>query len=210
MSNQDHWQNVYTTKATDMVSWYQEHANTSLRFICATAVNTSAAIIDIGGGASNLVDDLLLRDFNNVSVLDISEAALSVAQERLAQLPELNEKSKTVNWISADITQVEFSENSIDVWHDRAVFHFLTTPEERTAYKALLRNTLKPQGHFIIATFAEDGPTKCSNLPVMRYSLEELFAEFSDDFVLLSSTKEIHNTPFNTTQNFLYLHLQKK
>ena len=210
MSNQDHWQTVYTTKATDAVSWYQEHANTSLKFIQATGVNTSAAIIDIGGGASNLVDDLLVQGFNNLSVLDISAAALAVAQERLAQHPAFVEKVKSIAWIAADITQAELPENSIDVWHDRAVFHFLTTQQERMAYKALLGHTLKPQSHFIIATFAEDGPIKCSNLPVMRYSAEELFAEFSDAFVLCDSTKETHHTPFNTTQSFVFLRLQKK
>jgi ubiquinone/menaquinone biosynthesis C-methylase UbiE len=210
MSNQDHWQTVYTTKATDAVSWYQEHANTSLKYIQATGVNTSAAIIDIGGGASNLVDDLLLQGFNNLSVLDISAAALAVAQERLTQNSAFIKKVKSIAWIAADITQVELIENSIDVWHDRAVFHFLTTPEDRNAYKTLLHKTLKPRGHFIIATFAEDGPTKCSNLPVMRYSAEELFAEFSDYFILCDSTKETHNTPFNTTQNFVHLRLQKK
>jgi ubiquinone/menaquinone biosynthesis C-methylase UbiE len=210
MSNQDHWQAVYSTKATDAVSWYQAHAGTSLKFIQATGVNTSAAIIDIGGGASNLVDDLLLQGFNNLSVLDISAAALAVAQERLAQSPELKQKAKTIKWIAADITHMYFIENTIEVWHDRAVFHFLTTLEDRAAYKKLLRQTLKPQGHFIIATFAEDGPSQCSNLPVMRYSAEELFAEFSDDFLLCASTKETHQTPFNTTQNFVYLRLQKK
>jgi ubiquinone/menaquinone biosynthesis C-methylase UbiE len=210
VSNQDHWQSVYTTKATDAVSWYQAHANTSLKFIQATGVNTSAAIIDIGGGASNLVDDLLIQGFTNLSVLDISAAALAVAQERLAQLSDLSEKSKTIHWIAADITQAEFSESSIDIWHDRAVFHFLITQGDRTAYKNLLRRTLKSQGHFIIATFAEDGPTKCSNLPVMRYSAEELFAEFSDDFVSSELSKETHNTPFNTMQSFVYLRLQKK
>ena len=210
MSHQDHWQKVYTTKATDAVSWYQEHANTSLNFIQATGVTTSAAIIDIGGGASNLVDDLLFQGFNNLSVLDISAAALAVAQARLVQNSALIEKAKSIAWVAADITQAELAENSIDVWHDRAVFHFLTTPEDRTAYKALLHKTLNAQGHFIIATFAEVGPTQCSNLPVMRYSAEELFAEFSDDFVLCDSTKETHTTPFNTTQSFVYLRLQKK
>ncbi len=210
MSNQDHWQRVYTTKATDAVSWYQVHASTSLQFIQATGVNAYAAIIDIGGGASNLVDDLLLLGFNNLSVLDISAAALAVAQERLTQNLALIEKVKSIAWIAADVTQAELAENSIDIWHDRAVFHFLTTPEDRKAYKTLLHNTLKPQGHFIIATFAEDGPTQCSSLPVMRYSAEELFAEFSDNFIVRGSAKETHNTPFNTTQNFVYLRLQKK
>jgi len=205
MSAQDYWQNVYTSKASTEVSWYQEHAQTSLNLISSSSgTNLSASIIDVGGGASTLVDDLLRVGFSQISVLDLSAAALETAKNRLGTL------AKKINWLAADITQAQLPTNTYDVWHDRAVFHFLTTFEQRQAYKANLLQTLKKDGHFIIATFAEDGPTKCSNLEVMRYSAAELFAEFSDNFELVSTQKETHNTPFGTTQSFVYCHLRRK
>lgn len=204
MPNKDHWDNVYTTKATDSVSWFQEHAQTSLELIHASGINTGAAIIDIGGGASTLVDDLLLAGFTQLSVLDLSSAALEKAKIRLG------DNATKVTWLSSDITQTHFAANSYSLWHDRAVFHFLTDPVARAAYKNNLLHALQPKGFFVIATFAEDGPTKCSNLPVMRYSAEELYAEFSADFLLLETRKETHKTPFDTTQSFVYCLMQKK
>lgn len=204
MSVKDHWENVYTTKTSSAVSWYQEHAETSLNLIKASGVNHSAVIIDVGGGASTLVDDLVYAGFSHISVLDLSAAALETAKNRLGTL------NKEINWIATDITKAQLPTNTFDLWHDRAVFHFLTAPEQRQAYKANLLQALRKNGNFIISTFAEDGPTKCSNLDVMRYSTTELFAEFSDNFELVSAQKETHNTPFGTTQSFVYCHLRKK
>lgn len=204
MKNKDHWENVYTTKATDSVSWFQEHAQTSLELIHASTINTSAALIDVGGGASTLVDDLLLAGFTQLSVLDLSNAALEKTKMRLG------DDATKVAWLSSDITQTRFAANSYSLWHDRAVFHFLTTQEARAAYKNNLLRALQPKGFLVIATFAEDGPTKCSNLPVMRYSAEELYAEFNSDFLLWETRKETHKTPFDTTQSFVYCLMQKK
>lgn len=204
MPNKDHWENVYTSKASDGVSWFQEHQQTSLELIQASGIATSAAVIDVGGGASTLVDDLLLAEFTQLTVLDLSSAALEKTKSRLG------DNAEKVTWLSSDITQTQFAANSYSLWHDRAVFHFLTDPTARAAYKNNLVHALQPKGFLVIATFAEDGPTKCSNLPVMRYSTEELYAEFSANFLLLEARKETHKTPFDTTQNFVYCLLQKR
>lgn len=204
MPNKDHWENVYTTKATDSVSWFQEHARTSLELIQTSGIDLSAAVIDVGGGASTLVDDLLQAGFTQLSVLDLSSAALEKTKDRLGT------SANKITWLSSDITQTQFAANRYALWHDRAVFHFLTDSTARAAYKNNLLYALQPKGFLVIATFAEDGPTKCSNLPVMRYSAEELYAEFSSDFLLLEIRREIHKTPFDTTQSFVYCLMQKK
>jgi ubiquinone/menaquinone biosynthesis C-methylase UbiE len=203
MQPKDHWENVYTTKSTDAVSWFQEHADNSLRLIQQTGVAPDAAIIDIGGGASTLVDDLLAKGYSNLSVLDLSAAALATAQKRLRN------QSNQVKWIIADITNVELPTHAFDVWHDRAVFHFLTSQSDREAYVQAVLHAVKPGGHVIVATFAEDGPTQCSGLPVMRYNKDELHAEFGDAFTLLQHEKESHHTPFGTVQQFTYCYCRK-
>lgn len=204
MLSKDHWENVYSIKSSNTVSWFQEHAETSLALIYASKLAKSAAIIDIGGGASTLVDDLLNLGFQHLSVLDLSAVALATTKIRLG------EKAKTINWIEADITQANLPPQAFDLWHDRAAFHFLTMDKQRHAYKKKLLHALKPKGRLIVSTFAEDGPMHCSGLPVRSYSAEQLFEEFSDDFDLLDLQKESHNTPFATTQNFVYCHLQRK
>lgn len=193
-----HWEQVYTTKSESTVSWYQPHADQSLALIKATGVPPTAAVMDVGGGASTLVDDLLALDFSNVSVLDLSASALDVARQRLGV------KTSRVHWIEADVTRASLPAHSVDVWHDRAVFHFLTAPQERAAYVQQVLHAVKPGGHVIVATFAEDGPLQCSGLPVMRYSATELHAEFGDGFKLLHHQKEAHTTPFGTVQQFVY------
>lgn len=203
MQSKEHWEHVYTTKATDAVSWFQEHARNSLKLIQQTGVPLSAAIIDIGGGASTLVDDLLANGYCNLSVLDLSAAALSAAQSRLGP------KASGVNWVVADITKAELPAQSYDVWHDRAVFHFLTTAEDRQAYVQAVLQAVKPGGHVIVATFAEDGPLQCSGLPVMRYNPDELHAEFGEPFTLVHHEKESHQTPFGTAQQFTYCYCRK-
>lgn len=197
MQVQDHWNQVYHSKASNQVSWLQEHADQSLKLIQATQVSTLAQIIDVGAGASTLVDDLLAHDYRHISVLDISEAALSVARQRLGQ------EEKAVNWLVGDITIITLPTQHYDVWHDRAVFHFLTTEQQRHAY---VQQVLKaePQGHVIISTFAEDGPLECSGLPVQRYSPYALHTEFGSPFKLLHHYKETHQTPWGSEQAFIY------
>ena len=198
MQAKEHWNQVYESKRPDAVSWFQEHAEQSMRLIRATGVPLGASIIDVGGGASTLVDDLLRCGHDAVTVLDLSAAALSAAQRRLG--PD----AQRVKWIEADVTTVELAPHAYDLWHDRAVFHFLTTPAQRQAYVAAVLRSVKPGGHVIVATFAEDGPTHCSGLPVMRYNADGLHAEFGAPFTLLRQEKEEHHTPGGAVQKFIY------
>jgi 2-polyprenyl-3-methyl-5-hydroxy-6-metoxy-1,4-benzoquinol methylase len=203
MQPKEHWERIYSTKPTHKVSWFQEHAKRSLRLIQETGVPLSASIIDIGGGASTLVDDLLQSGYSALTVLDISGTALAIAQKRLGLA------SKSIQWIEANITDVLLPIHAYDVWHDRAVFHFLISPQERHTYIKVLMRAVKPGGHVIVATFAEDGPTQCSGLPVMRYSANELDAEFGAPFILLRHEKEEHHTPCGTVQSFVYCYWHK-
>ena len=203
MQSKVHWEKVYSTKATNAVSWFQEHADLSLRLIRATGAAADSAIIDVGGGASTLVDDLLASGFINLTVLDLSAAALSAARSRVGI------RASSVNWLEADVTKTSFAMHTYDVWHDRAVFHFLTAPEDRAAYTRAVLHAVRPGGHVIIASFAEDGPTQCSGLPVVRYSAGDLHAVLGDRFSLLSHQKEAHHTPFGTVQQFVYCHFRK-
>ena len=198
MNAKTHWERIYETKAPTQVSWYQEHSRLSLEYISHTGVDKTGQIIDIGGGASTLVDDLLANSYQHVSVLDISGAALQTAQQRLGA------RAKEVTWITADITQAQLPHQFYDVWHDRAVFHFLTQPEDRQKYVQAVRQAVKSGGHVIVATFASDGPDHCSGLEVMRYNENGLHAEFGDDFEMVDSVRETHHTPFGTDQRFIY------
>jgi ubiquinone/menaquinone biosynthesis C-methylase UbiE len=203
MDKKTHWENVYQTKDSDEVSWFREHLDTSMRMISNTGVGKDGAIIDVGGGNSTLVDDLLTRGFVDVSVLDISAKAISDSKERL------DAKAKDVNWIEADITTVELPKGHFDVWHDRAVFHFLTDAEDRRKYVRRVMRSLKHGGHIIVASFSLEGPQKCSGLDVMRYSPETMHDEFGNAFNLVESIAETHNTPFGTTQDFVYCYCLK-
>jgi SAM-dependent methyltransferase len=203
MPSPNHWNRIYSTQPTDAVSWFQQHATHSLRLIEHTHVPRSASIIDVGGGASTLVDDLLDAGYEHITVLDLSAAALEAARARLGA------RAEKVQWLVADITQVALPHHTYDLWHDRAVFHFLTTPEERQAYVRAVLHALKPGGHIIVATFAEDGPEKCSGLPVVRYSPDQLHAEFGEPFTLLEHEKEAHETPFGTVQQFTWCYCRK-
>jgi ubiquinone/menaquinone biosynthesis C-methylase UbiE len=203
MQAKDHWENVYTTKATDAVSWFQPHADLSFDIIQACGVGRDASIIDVGGGASVLVDDLLDHGCSDLTVLDISAAALAAAQNRLGS------RAAKVHWIEADITQANLPASRFDVWHDRAVFHFLTSPKDREAYVRAVFRSVKPGGHVIIATFAEDGPAQCSGLPVMRYSAKLLHDEFGEAFSLSGHKQEAHHTPFGTVQQFVYCYCRR-
>ena len=193
-----HWDAVYASKPATAVTWYQPHAQTSLRLIADTGVPLDAAIVDVGGGASTLVDDLLDLGHGNVSVLDLSAAALQIAKARLGL------RAEGVHWIEADVTAAELPPHAFDLWHDRAVFHFLTDPVARRRYVDTVLRSVKPGGHVIVATFAEDGPTKCSGLPVMRYSAPQLQAALGDAFVLAHHEHENHVTPSGAVQSFVY------
>jgi 2-polyprenyl-3-methyl-5-hydroxy-6-metoxy-1,4-benzoquinol methylase len=193
-----HWEKVYTTKAPDQVSWYRPHLEMSLSLIEWAAGGVSASIIDVGGGESTLVDDLLARGYQNITVLDISQAAIDVTKKRL------KEAADHVHWITADITTVGLAAAAYDVWHDRAVFHFLTSMEKRVAYVNTVARAVKQGGHVIVSTFGPEGPTKCSGLEVVRYAAESLHREFGARFRLVESSMELHHTPFGTAQQFLY------
>jgi len=194
---QSHWQRVYTTKGESEVSWFQERPDTSLAMIQATGADKNAAIIDIGGGASRLVDALLRQDYRAVTVLDLSEAALQTARMRLAAA------SASATWIVADVTAWQ-PPRRYDIWHDRAAFHFLTGSTDRNAYIACLKQALSPNGQAIIGTFALDGPETCSGLAVQRYDARSLSQTLGSDFVLLETRTEAHRTPWQSVQSFQF------
>lgn len=202
MSDKAHWESIYTTRGPKNVSWYQETPEVSLRMIRAAGLN-GASLIDVGSGASTLVDHLVKEPLRKISILDLSAAALETAQKRLGTTAE------RVNWIQGDITSVELPQKAFDIWHDRAVFHFLTDPTSRASYKQRLLSSLAPKGQLVIATFSKDGPLKCSGLEVVRYSLESLATEMGDGFRLIETASETHRTPYETTQSFVYCRLQK-
>ena len=195
-----HWEKVYQTKSPDAVSWFQEHASRSLEIIRSVGETSDAQIIDVGSGASTLLDDLLTDGFKHVSALDLSASALEVARRRLGPL------NQNVTWITGDIRAVDLPEQAYDIWHDRAVFHFLTDPADRIAYVRQVVKSVKPGGHVIVATFAPDGPEQCSGLPVVRYDPNQLHDEFGPAFELLEHTSEAHKTPWGSVQHFVYCH----
>ena len=199
---QSHWERVYTSKNENEVSWFQAKPETSLDLIRQTGATGGSAIIDIGGGASRLVDELLRAGFRSLAVLDVSEAALAAARARLGA------DASRVDWIVTDVTQWT-PDRRYDVWHDRAAFHFLTDPADRTAYLSRLRHALSPAGHVVIGTFATDGPEKCSGLPVQRYDAEGLQKTFGEDFRLMGSHRERHTTPWGSTQSFQFARFQR-
>lgn len=197
MDTQDHWEKIYTEKAPNAVSWFLPHLETSLELIGRLTPGPEASIIDVGGGESTLVDDLLARGYQNISVLDISQTAIEANKKRLGNGAAL------VHWLVADITKIELEPSAYDVWHDRAVFHFLTTKAHRVAYIRQVARAVRRGGHVIVSTFGPEGPTKCSGLDVVRYDAESLHREFGVEFRWLGSSKESHETPFGTVQQFL-------
>jgi SAM-dependent methyltransferase len=203
MVDKSHWEKVYGTRAVDTVSWFQPHAERSLKLIRELGIAKEGGILDVGGGASVLVDDLLDDGYVNLSVLDISGAALAAARTRLGL------RATRIAWLEADITLAELPRHCYGLWHDRAVFHFLTTPEQREAYVRQVLHAVRPDGHVIIATFAEDGPTECSGLPVVRYDAEHLHDEFGAHFELLGHEREQHLTPAGRIQSFLYCYCRR-
>jgi ubiquinone/menaquinone biosynthesis C-methylase UbiE len=203
MNKKAHWENVYQSKSDRQVSWYREHLDNSLRMILETKVGREAAIIDVGGGSSTLADDLLENGFADITVLDISAAAIEKNKTRLGG------KAAQIEWLEVDVTQTALPENRFDVWHDRAVFHFLTDAADRRQYVEQVLRSLKVGGHIIVASFGLDGPQKCSGLEVVRYSPEAMRDEFGEKFKLVRSLDETHETPFGTTQEFVYCYCRK-
>lgn len=199
----DHWENVYQTKPVTTVSWYAPHLDDSVGAI--TEVSTPASrVIDIGGGASTLVDDLLDRGYTEITVLDVSSRALEIARERLGS------RAASVDWIAANIATVEFDARHFDVWHDRAVFHFLTDPQQRAAYVARLRRHLVPGGVAVISTFALTGPTKCSGLNIVQYDAASLARELGPEFALVDATDVTHVTPSGGEQRFVRCRFRRR
>jgi 2-polyprenyl-3-methyl-5-hydroxy-6-metoxy-1,4-benzoquinol methylase len=198
LETKTHWEKIYNTKSPDRVSWYRPHLEVSIALVERAAGESSASIIDVGGGESTLVDDLLAKGYEDITVLDISQTAIDVTRARLKAAAE------SVHWITADITKVELERNAYDVWHDRAVFHFLTATEQRVAYVRQVAHAVRPDGHVIVSTFGPGGPSKCSGLDVVRYDAESLHDQFGVRFRLVESSQELHQTPFGATQEFLY------
>lgn len=203
IATKTHWENVYSVKAPTEVSWYREHLDNSLKMILQTNVERHGEIIDVGGGTSTLVDDLLDNGFSNLTVLDISGKAIERSRQRLGRGAE------KVEWIEADITEADLPENYYDIWHDRAVFHFLTDVADRKRYIEIARRSLKVGGHIVVASFGLSGPKKCSGLDVVRYSPGLLHSEFGNSFELVNSLRETHHTPVETTQEFIYCYCRK-
>jgi ubiquinone/menaquinone biosynthesis C-methylase UbiE len=197
VERKDHWQRVYSEKAESEVSWFQQHPALSLELIKSAHLPPDARIIDVGGGASRLVDHLLAAEYRNLTVLDVAEEALAQAQRRLGPAVSV------VDWVVADITRWR-PDVAYDVWHDRAVFHFLVEPEERAAYLRTLRRAVRSGGAVVIGTFALEGPERCSGLPVVRYSPQSLTRELGEGFELLESATEAHQTPSGKIQHFQF------
>ena len=197
MNRKTHWESIYLDKSPLEVSWFQKEPRLSLQLITNTGLSTEAAIIDIGGGASVLIDHLFERGFRHLAVLDISGAALSHAKQRLGS------SSEEIEWFETDVTAFD-SPHPFDIWHDRAVFHFLTEATDRKRYVDTLKRTLKSGGHLILAAFAIGGPTRCSGLDIVQYDADKLAQELGDDFTLVEQLSEIHVTPSNQEQLFAY------
>ena len=193
----EHWDSVYDKKGPENVSWFRPHLERSLVFLDQAGLGPEAGIIDVGAGASTFVDDVLRRGYRNVTVLDLSDAALDAARQRLGA-------AAGVRWLCADVTTADLPERAYDFWHDRAVFHFLRDAESRVRYVANVRKSVRPGGHIVVATFGSQGPEKCSGLEVLRYTPESLHAEFGKEFSRVGDAAEVHVTPWGTEQEFIY------
>lgn len=198
---QQHWEKVYRSKAPHQVSWFRPHLEISLAMIERAAQgDRHACIMDVGGGASTLVDDLWKEGYRNITVLDLSQTALDIAKARLAACGE------HVRWVCGNLLDCPLPNHSIDIWHDRAVFHFLTDPADRISYVRRVRETVRPRGHVILATFGAEGPIRCSGLDTCRYDAASLKAQFGEEFELIESALDMHQMPVGGTQHFQYCH----
>ena len=203
MNRHEHWQTVYASKPTERLGWYKPRLETSLAWIRELELDAGDPLIDVGCGASTLVDDLLKTGFTAITALDISENAQKVAQKRLG------DAARGVTWIAGDITEAELPQDSFRLWHDRAVFHFLTDPDERSRYRKRMESALMTGGFLLIGLFTPDAPPRCSGLPVQRYALEDLVTELGPRFELLRHQREPHVTPGGVEQAYLYALFRK-
>ena len=203
MSSQQHWDAVHRNRVPELVTWYQEHPALSLSFVAATGLGSDASVVDVGGGCSRFTDCLLDEGFTNLTVLDLSSVAIGYGCQRLG------DRADEVTWIEGDVLRHRF-DTTFDVWHDRAVFHFLVDPADQDRYVERLNATVPIGGHVIIATFALDGPDKCSGLPVQRYGPEALSRTLGHEFEAVDFQHETHHTPTGATQQFLYGHFQRR
>jgi len=204
MDRKEHWEGVYSSKRAERLGWYKAQLQPSLDWIRGLELPLDAPIIDVGGGASTLIDDLLVAGHTAVTVLDISENALSLLRERLGN------EAKNVDWIVSDITTAELPARHFGLWHDRAVFHFLVDHDQQQRYRRNLLHALRPGGHLIVGTFATEAPPKCSGLPVRRYDHASLAETIGDEFELLHNHKEMHVTPGGVEQMYLYCHFHRQ
>jgi ubiquinone/menaquinone biosynthesis C-methylase UbiE len=193
----EHWQRVWTSRSPEEMSWFEAEPTTSLELIGSLALPRESRIVDVGGGASTLVDGLVGLGFTHVTIVDIAEAALDAARRRLGPL------GAGVTWLAADARHLSLPE-PVDLWHDRAVFHFLTSAADQQAYLAALRGALRSGGHVLIATFGSNGPERCSGLPVQRYDAHQLGGRLGDGFELGHTVERVHTTPSGTRQAFTY------
>ncbi len=198
-----HWESIYQEKGEIQTSWYRAHLEQSLRCIDGLELDKDLPVVDVGGGRSTLVDDLLDRSFGDVTVVDLSAKALSDARQRLGTL------STAVTWIEGDVNEIDWPEALYTLWHDRAVFHFLTDGRDRARYVAGVTHSVRPGGYAIIATFASDGPERCSGLPVRRYDAAALAGEFTPNFELVTQHRDLHQTPAGHQQPFTYVVLRR-
>lgn len=204
MDHKEHWEDVYSSRPTDRLGWHKPRLQTSLEWIRSLELPPHAPIIDVGGGASTLIDDLLADGFSAVTVLDISDAALSLLRERLGS------DAQKVSWLNGDITSVELPAGHFELWHDRAAFHFLTEPLQQQQYRQKLLQALKPGGHLIIGAFAPEAPSKCSGLPVQRYDHARLAETLGHELELIRHHKEMHVTPGGVEQMYLYCQFRRQ
>jgi SAM-dependent methyltransferase len=198
MNTESHWETVFTSKAPTAVSWYRAHLETSLGLIERYALEKSASIIDVGAGESTLVDDLLLKGYEALTVLDVSTTAIEATKTRLGAA------AGRVHWLAGDITEIALPPQAFDLWHDRALFHFLVDRTQRQAYVRSVLNAVKPGGRVIVGTFGPEGPTKCSGLEIARYDAASLHKEFGNRFHIEESFEELHHTPWGAPQQFVY------
>lgn len=198
MDTKNHWERVYQTKRADQVSWYRPHLDMSIDLIKKTLPDRGARIIDVGGGESTLADDLVREGYRRIDVFDLSETALEVSRQRLG------DDAASVSWQRGDVISYAFEASTYDLWHDRAVFHFLTDPGQRRAYVQQVLHAVKPSGHVIVATFGPEGPTQCSGLEVVRYDADSLHDQFGAAFQLVEHRVEDHTTPAGSRQQFVY------
>jgi len=204
MNSETHWRTVFESRPSTAVSWYQPHLEVSLGMISRTGVKQECRLLDVGGGDSTLVDDLVQRGFSGVTVLDIATSAIGRVKQRLG------EASLGVVWKTGDILLTPLPDRHFDLWHDRAVFHFFVEVQSRQEYVSKASKAIKSNGHLIIATFASDGPDRCSSLPTMRYTPSGLAEEFKEDFTLIESQPESHMTPQGKEQRFIYCRFRRK